>query len=283
MTRERLSAWLLHAVHMGLTLSLPFLLVVLFGCKKIEEEKASYGPEVSGQNIDDALEKAIAGASLDNVAVGQYLDHTIVRRLENEDSTITLGGTRVEVIDKEESANSVKFTLRIFKSERMAGGSFETKVTEEPLVLSKPTLLNIGNDILPKTKRLSALSLKNEARAMAGERKISRITYHNLSEYTEVLPAPKLVAAKPDCGGLSPCQMAVHYVRFDMVQWYEDGSITKVALDFGFSVQPPYLPFGENFDQFTGLLVVDCRSTYVPIENRTVYVRDCTTLEDFKK
>jgi hypothetical protein len=43
------------------------------------------------------------------------------------------------------------------------------------------------------------------------------------------------------------------------------------------------IPFGRDFDQYSGLLVADCRSTYIPLETRTVYVRDCLTLDDFKK
>lgn len=282
MRMERLSAWLLHAVHLGLTLSLPFLLIFLFGCKKIEEEKAVYGPEVSGEAIDGALRKAIAGASLDNLAVGQFLDHSVVRRLENEDSTSTLGGTRVEVIDKVETDSTVKFTLRIFKSQRIAGGTFETKVTEENLDFNKSSLQSIGAMSM-KSSRLSSAALAAEAKAKAAERKISRITYHNLSEFNEALLVPKAVRERPGCGGLSPCELQVRYIRFDMVQWYDDGGTTKVALDFGFSVQTPFLPFGQDFDQLSGLLILDCRSTYVPIENRTVYVRDCMTLEDFQK
>jgi hypothetical protein len=284
MKLERLSAWKLHAVHLGLTLSLPLLLIFFLGCKKIEVEKAVYGPEVSGEAIDSALKKAIAGASLDNLAVGQYLDHTVVRRLENEDSTSTLGSTRVEVIDKVETESTVKFTLKIFKSQRIAGGTFETIETEENLNFNKSSLQGIGA-MSVKSSRLSSAALAAEARSKAEtlERKVARITYHNLREFSEALTAPKAVRAKPGCGGLSPCELQVRYIRFDMVQWYDDGSTTKVALDFGFSVQTPFLPFGDDFDQLSGLLILDCRSTYVPIENRTVFVRDCMTLEDFQK
>ncbi len=81
----------------------------------------------------------------------------------------------------------------------------------------------------------------------------------------------------------NPCALEVRYIRFDMVQWYDDGTASKVALDFGFSVQPPFLPFGEDFDQLSGLMVLDCRSTYIPIEGRTVFLRDCMTLDDFDK
>lgn len=275
--------WLLHGLHFGLTLSLLFVVVLLFGCKKIAPEGADFGPAVNGQAIDAALNKAVEGASLDSIHVGQFLDHTVIRRLENEENTMTLGGTRIEVIDRVDTETIANFTLRISKSQRLNGGEFETRVSEETLPLKKSSFAALARP------RVTAESLAVEAKsaphvqANGATRKVTRVTYHNLRETSETLPAPKAVAARPDCGGISPCALNVKYVRFDMVQWYDDGGTSKVSLDFGFSVQPPFLPFGEDFDQFSGLMVIDCRSTYVPVEGRTVFVRDCMALEDFQK
>lgn len=274
---DRTSSWLLYGLHIGLALSLPFLLAFLVGCKKVEEEKPDFGPEVDGSAIDQALSKAIRGAHLDNVRVGQYIEYSVNRRLENEENTIALGGTRVEVINRQETETTEKFTLKIFRSERLSGGTFETRVTEEALVLNKSNLMD-----LQKSSRFNAISASADGRFQP-QAKVTKVTYHRLREFTETREAPKAVRERPDCGGLSPCQMEVRFIQFDMVQWHDDGTQTKVSLDFGFSVQPPFLPFGEDFDQFSGLMVIDCRSTYVPIENRTVFVRDCMTLDDFQK
>ncbi len=283
MRMERLSAWLLHGVHLGLALSLPLIVIVLFGCTKIKEEKADFGTEVTGEDIDRALGKAIGDASLAGLALNQYIDYDVTRRIENEDTTTNLGGTRVEVTHQADNGDYNTFTLEIKKTNRVSGGNFETIISEEPLKIRKPTLMNLGLVAVPaqRVQKISAMGLAAEA--MAEERKVTRVSYHNLSEFTEATLPPRAVASRAGCGGLNPCVMSVRYIRFDMVQWYADGGTSKVSLDFGFSVQPPYLPFGENFDQFSGLLVVDCRSTYVPIESRTVFVRDCMTLEDFQK
>lgn len=276
------SSWILHALHLGLGLSIPLLILVLVGCKKIKEEKADYGPEVPGEQIDLALSKAVHGASLEHVALGQYVDYVVVRRLENEETTTTMGGTRVEVFHKEELEDRIKFTLKIFRSERAGGNSFETRVTEEPLEIKKPSPQFLITDSPMASGEITASSLAAE-HAVGAMKKVSRTTYHRLRESTGTIPAPAKAAERADCGGLNPCEIPVRYVQFDLVQWFDDGSSQKVSLDFGFSTATPYLPFGEYFDQFTGLLVVDCRSTYIPIENRTVYVRDCMTLEDFQK
>ena len=68
-----------------------------------------------------------------------------------------------------------------------------------------------------------------------------------------------------------------------MAQWENETDFQKVSLDFAFSLNPPFLPFGADFEQLSGIMVTDCRATYIPIEGRTVYVRSCKTLEDFQK
>lgn len=274
----------LHGLHLGLALLIPVLLTLLIGCKKIEAEKVDYGPEVSGDAVDLALSKAINGASLRNTAVGQYIDYGVTRRLENEESVTTLGATRVKVIDRIETAETVKFTLQITKAERMNDGTFETKVTEEPLELTKPK--NADSLIEATLNKYGSEALKAKAMAEASpSKKVTKVTYHRLQQYTEMMDAPRLTKNKADCGGLTNCQLSVRYIRFDMVQWNDDGTQQKVSLDFGFSLDTPYLPFGEAFDTLNGLMVLDCRSTYIPITNpdRTVYLRDCQTLEDLQK
>ncbi|HMN69732.1 MAG TPA: hypothetical protein PKC28_14410 [Bdellovibrionales bacterium] len=265
-----------HVVHFGLTICLALLVLLTFGCSKPEEEsKTDFGPEVSGVVIDRALGKAIQGATLNDIALGQYVEYHVNRRIEQEETTITLGATRVEVVSREDTADAVKFTLRITRSTRLtADAEFETTVSEEPLILKKVSLQGVG--------RLSAAKLSEEARAKA---KPVRVTYHRLKEFSRTEAVPKRAGERADCGGMTPCSMVVNYLQFDMVQWYDDGSTQKVSLDFGFSTQTPFLPFGPDgsFDQLSGLMVLDCRSTYVPIEKRTVYLRDCQTLEDLQK
>jgi hypothetical protein len=278
-TRSPVSTWLLYGLHIVLGLTLPVLLALVIGCVKIEEEQTDYGPEVDGNAIDLALSKAVNGASTSATAVGQRLNYVITRRLENEEATQLLAMTSVEVIDRIEDASGVKFMLRISQSERLnANGEFETKITEEPLFPDPAvSLAESANRAESAMGRARALS---DVRA---SRKVTRVTYHKLREFTQSVPAPKAVRERTGCGGLSPCELTINYIQFDMVQWFDDGGAQKVSFDFGFTTQTPFLPFGKDFDRLSGLLVLDCRSTYVPIEGRTVYVRDCQNLEDFQK
>lgn len=264
--------WLLHGLHFGLTLILPFLLLTLMSCKRVKEEKKSYGNQVSGDAIDAAFEKATAGVNFDSIRVGQKVAYLTNRRLENEESTTTLGGSVVEVLRREDTDNTATFTLGVTTSTRLEGGQFETKVTEEPLVLQKGSLTAMLD------WRASAASFVH---ALAEDTPVR--TYHNLREFTQVVDPPKMVKERADCGGLSPCQIEVRYIQFDLVDTYADGRVQKISLDYGFSVQTPFLPHGKGYDQLAGLMVVNCGSLYVPVEGRTVYVRDCNSVEDFQK
>lgn len=270
------SNWLLHGLHLGLALVIPFLLLMLMSCKplleKAKEEKPNNGTQVSGEAIDLAFDKAVAGANFDSIRVGQKVAYITNRRLESEEATTVLGANEVEVLNRQDTDDTATFTLQITTSTRLNDGSFETKVTEEPLVLKKGSLTSMLD------WRASADSFTVKLAAAEPVR-----TYHNLREFTQVVKPPKLVSQRPDCGGLNPCQMEVRYIQFDLVDTYPDGRTQKISLDYGFNIHTPFLPYGDGFDQLSGLMILNCGSTFVPVEGRTVYVRDCHSLEDFQK
>lgn len=272
--RMTMQRWWYHGLHFFLALSLPFVFALLAGCMKIEEETPDYGPEVSGDAIDLALGKAINGANFDGIGVGRNLRYVTTRRIENEEFITLLATTDVEVIARKdvEDSDEVRFTLKITKSERLdSAGKFETVVSTEDLVLRKASLVGLNN-----TRAMS-----KAVEAFSGK-KVVRESYHRLREFTERQAPPNSVVSRPGCGGLDPCELVVKYIQFDLVQWYDDGSSQKVAFFYGFSTQTPYLPFGNGLNQFTGLMTKNCAALYVPVEGRTVYVRDCQDLENFQ-
>lgn len=273
---------MLRGLHFLMTLSVPLLLLALMSCIKAKEEPADLGPEASEDQIELALSKAINGADVSHTAVGQYVTYSILRRLENDDSTQSLGATKVEVFDKTESATDTRFTLRIVKSTRMDDGTFETVQTEEPLTIKK------GASTLQAVNAVNSLfsPLLSTARAStvnATAAKPIRKSYHRLRESSAEIDPPPLVKNRSGCGGLNPCKIPVHYVQYDLVEWYSETEFRKLAFDLSFSTVTPFLPFGENIDRFSGLMLTNCVSTQVQITGRTVYVRDCINLEDLQK
>lgn len=277
MNSSALQVWLWRGLHALLGLSIPFLLAFMIGCKKAKATKEDLGPEIDPDSISQALGKAVSEANLDNLSVGQFTEYAFTQRIENEEGARTLGGSRVEVLKREEVDNTFKYTLRITRAERLSNGDWDTTVTEEPLILEKPSAMSL----LMTPERPSPLSA-NRFIPFA-DRPVKRQTYHKLKEFTGTLPAPYRARMRTDCGGLAPCEIPVRYVSFDIVEWYDDENYRKLSLDLGFSTSTPFIPFGDGFEKLNGLLVLNCRATYIPVEGRNYYVRQCATLEDLQR
>lgn len=247
------------------------LVLASLGCKRAKEAKADLGPEVTGEAVDDALSHALDGRSAPTFTPGQFVSYSILRRLENQENTIVLGGISAGV---HASADGASKFLLIEKSYRQADGSFQTITSEESLGATDVSL----------AKALTAQSLRAFGQSVSTrDAQARKITFHKLSVTDGVMPAPARLVNQPGCGGLSPCELPVRYVRFALVAWYGDDDYQKINLDFAFSQTTPWLPFGKEFERLTGVLVADCRSTYVPVDGRTVFVRDCQQLEDIQK
>lgn len=278
------STWILRSLHVALGLSLPLVLLFLMGCKRAKEEKADLGTLAAATEIDEALHKAVSGRTLRTLHVGQFVDYSITRRIENNEMLITLGALNVNVIKEEDLGNTMKYILQINKSYRNDRGGFQTVTTEEPLVLQKSANATAAAAGVPS--RVSELTA-SAARVRASEdRPIKKVTYHKLKYSEGTLPVSDRLRARAGCGGLNPCEFPVRSVSFDVAFWYSDDDYDKIRFEFAYSVATPWLPFGDEddfFTQTTGLLVSDCRSAYVKVEDRNVYVRDCQQLEDLQK
>ncbi len=262
-----------RGLHFILALALPLILtLVLLGCIKAKEEPADLGPQVSEEELDLALSKAVHGATL-NPAVGQYITYSVTRRLETQEFVESLGAGKVEVIKKTEdvAAGEVTYTLRIVQSTKLVDGTYETVEKESALTLA------IGASV---AKALLAQTPSGRASVMA---KPIKRTYHRLRQTPTQIDVPALVKSRPGCGGVPSCRLPVTHVQYDIVDWYSDTDFRKLAVDLTFSTVTPYLPFGKDVDQFTGLLITNCVSFQANVAGRTIFVRDCANLEDFQK
>lgn len=268
---------MLRGLHFLMALSLPLILSALLSCIKAKEEPADLGPQVLDTEIDMALNRAIKGRSIAGTALNQYTTYATTRRFENEETVLNLGDSHVKVTAKKESTASWDFTLEIRQTERLDDGTFDIKNTESTLEVPKnPTVTNL----IALTQQMQVRS--KDAFAMAEP---IRVTYHRLRETNTEIDPPPAVKNRAGCGGLSPCKLPIRYVQYDLVKWYSEAEFRKFAIDLGFSLSTPYLPFGPrtSTDQYNGLLVVNCAGTQVTIPDRTVFLRDCVSIEDFQK
>jgi hypothetical protein len=266
-------------LHLLSVLTLPVVLTLMMGCIKAKEEKADLGPEVDFNEIRKAVAKATEAVDDSTMAVGQFVNYSYLRRLEAEENTINLGWTKVDVIRKRDEPDRYVYVFRVERASRQPDNTFEIKVGQSDYPVPKASPL-------PAIASLWDQDLNSYARAASGDpmaKEVTKATYHNLKVSSGSYPVPPAVKNRPGCGGLSSCDIPSTLIQFDFVEWYNDGTYQKVAVDLTFTDKTPYLPFGRNFDLFNGILISDCRATVVPIEGRTVYVRDCLNIEDFQK
>lgn len=280
--KSQYSQWLLGGLHLLLALTVPVLLSVMIGCMKATAKKEDLGPEVPSQEITNALARATQGSDLNSLAVGQYLSFSDTRRIENSESVIDLGGRRVEVLDRKDTTTEAHFTMRVVNTQRLLNGKFETTTSEDALWLTK-VASSAAIPMRLRATRDNSLTAEDLSMGVSTQSQPQRITFHHLHESNGVLDAPPAVKSRANCSGLNPCEIPAHFLQFDMVRWQDATNYQKFSIDFAFTNKTPFIPFGHDFDQLTGVLIVDCRSTYVPVDSRTVYVRDCLSLDDFQK
>ena len=276
----------LHLAHFLMALLIPFLLTAMLSCMKAGPQKEDLGPEVTLDQVNAALTKQAGRGSFDNLKVGQYLLFADTRRIENGDTTISLGGRLIEVLDRQDTTDQARFTLRVTNSERMLDGTFENTVSEDALWLTKVSAsgMKFPTPLSPANAK-SILHINGDPNPIDQGSTEPRIAFYHLKESDSTIPAPPTMAARANCSGLPNCQIPVHYIQFEIVTYPDPSntdSYTKVAVDLAFSTLTPLLPMGVDvFDQLSGLLVEKCQSTYVPVDDRSVYVRDCETIDDF--
>jgi len=261
-------AWWYHALYLSLPRATPLALVLLSSCMKATEKKEDLGPAYSEQQINDAIIKAASkGAHLRPVSSSTFLSFANTRRIENSETMINLGQRLVKVKDMDSTGSHI--TLEITEKQRRNDGTFSPDIVSEDYFDIPASTASAGTAVMGTLKPL-ALDFT--------------ATYHHLRESDGTRDAPPAVRGRSNCAGLNPCTIPVHYVQFDIVAWSKDQSTyQKFSRDFAFTEALPYLPFGSNLTRLTGSPILDCISTFVPIDGRTVYVRDCMDLDDFQK
>lgn len=101
---------------------------------------------------------------------------------------------------------------------------------------------------------------------------------HNLEALRETVPAPPLVAAQTNCGGLPNCEIRKNVVRFDIILEDKDPQTnatvrSKSRITVKFSTDVPYLSHLTDY----------CTESLVPIQNQRIPVRICQSLKNFQR
>ncbi len=262
-------------IHSVLSFCLLLLVFSLVSCKKAKEERVLLEGEVSVQEVENALGKALQGATLEHLRAGQTATYEVNMRIESSEDVRLL--SKIEYLIKPHPITSdepiepqFRKFLRMSTSWDYTVDPPRKEVLEKSISLPESTISLLGRS-LESTLSFSSFHLTTSSTP------IVRRTYHRLRTFTQLEGPPQSVRSRPDCGGLSPCQIRTTTVEYDEANWFSEKDYKILQYQYVISTDPPYL------DDAVGLLVRACLGLYVDIDTRNVYVRECQILTDFQK
>lgn len=105
------------------------------------------------------------------------------------------------------------------------------------------------------------------------QNEITGISYQNLQVKRVVISPPEKVKNLPDCASISDCKLEGEQITYDVVFLFEDESTQRHTVEWLISAEVPF---------FAGLLK-QCTTSFVPVDNLRVLVKQCRDVVDFKR
>lgn len=248
----------LMVVHLVLVLLLPFMLTQMSGCQGDKEVlPLNLGPEVTAEAIDEAVGEPLADTDPASIALGEAYVVSETQELGGGAAFAVLSDTSQTVIEREETASEILFTV-VEHKQRYINGEVQKTSTEIPFRIEKANaILNrtsaevestamytlrseVQSMLRARTSRELLQSLRDSKATLTTAASNVRVTYHGLKVSVVKQAPPALVQQQPNCLGIPNCQITVHHVSFDMVFW-EDGKPDRVHWDLKMSPEVPYL------------------------------------------
>ena len=252
----------LMVIHLALTLLAPVCLFLLLGCTEDPEaKKAELGPEASVDQVNKALDEAMDSRSPSQTRVGDQVLYELNQRVEAS-AVIKMRDILTEVKSRQEDEN---FTIYLLDETTV---DYEPK---EPETVRREIEWRVAKPKLPELPpaSLSPLNLFSPLQDLLA--KAPPVTFHNLEIKRSVRPPPAAVENSSDCRGLSPCELNVTEVNFDLVEWPSPDDWKTTAYRYIYSSDTPY----------PGHLVLLCVKTLIDTEERDYFVSQCQVLRDF--
>lgn len=285
-----------------LAIILPLFLFTFVGCMKNPEMTTDYGPETSIEDIQKSIGND-APLELERIRAGQYvsIDETQVIDIQ---APMTYYQRLDEVTSYSQEEGITKLHFNITTNELLDGKWKQTVQSNVPLFFRTENSLPATPLLSPLSRsKLSAFQSNDGSqgltlqslRKMASTSK-KKVTFHNFSKDMGVMPIPRSVAAKADCGGLPTqiCQSGLRFIRikFDQVIWENETAGTKTALTFVYSPDiPNYIHSWDNMNPADNELYFTnqiryCQQRWVEIESgngkQNVPVLACSEIRDFQ-
>lgn len=276
-------------------ITLPLVLLAFVGCMKKPEIKADYGPEIPITDIQKSI-KDVAPPDIYSMRKGQYVSIDETQAIDVQ-IPITRAQRLDEITNFQDGTTTDgqpigTLTFRVTLSE-LIDGKWNQSIQDN---LNVSYLKNIATSaastevLARKLKENSGLSIQSLKKMDA----VSpvKVTYHNLTQETGVMPVPAAVSKQADCGGLSDlaCKNGLRYiqVKFDRVVWDSDTHGTKTSLTFIYSSDiPTYVYDWSNMNELEITnQIKTCAQVWVEVDTgqeskQTVPVLNCAEVRDF--
>lgn len=270
---------------------LPLILFAFVGCMKKPENKADYGPEVPMNEIRKAVD-AVAPPDLYSMRKGQFVSIDESQVIDTQ-LPLTYYQRLDKVVGYDVVGDITTLTFDITTNELVDGKWVPFSLSNIPVSYKNTSILFQSTDVkslATRTKKSSGLSLMSLKKQDEEVKK--KVTYHNLTQETGVMPVPPAVSKQTDCGGLSElaCKNGLRYiqVKFDRVIWDTEDHGTKTAMTFIYSADAPTYVY--SWDDMNALEITNqiktCAQTWVELDagggnKQTVPVLQCAEVRDF--
>lgn len=254
-------------LHFLLALSLPLILWGLVGC--VQEPKLSepnIGKQEKAEDILAVINEIFLQRDPDSLELGQAVLYETNLRVNSTDSVHLLAETLEQVIDIEKTPSLIHATVAQVDIDYTVDPP-DTLISEYIISIERPTPSHLYPKVTSSLQEKQPLNHLSTLSLYPQEEEAQRITYHNLQVSQGSQSPPTLVREKENCGDVPNCQLRYTQVSYDMVLWYSQTEFKKVAVEFKFSLDTPFL----------GIILSQCNSS---VEG-PYFVRICSFLRDF--
>lgn len=255
-------------------------MMIAAACQRTDGDPVTLGPEVSIEDVLKALSEPTASVDFAaQMQPGAFAHWQDVQTIAASYSMV-VADTGQTVDERDETADPSYVWFNVLERKFSYVGNESREVaTERAMRLARKTDAASQAalfDWTPVSKpwtdaaKLVASSLfpNGVTTAEAAARKVK---FHGLKRSVQRVPPPELVRARPNCGGVRDCLIALHTIEFDQVVNGGLKPMEKIHYTFKLSPDVPFL----------ASLMDRCMTTLVSIGTTTTLFSQCAPVVDF--
>lgn len=258
--------------------------VLVFGCSdELREEKGELGPEVDGNLVIEAIDKARGSRNI------LELQETNAVHFETNQK-VEMGGPQVvldeiySVFHRAETEETIKIVMtktEITYPDGMDGEPSVRKVEMDPIYIPKSSPqgnVTPQNSDKPtpfySAKEVNAITQGKLLSVSSKDENNRKLTFHNFKIAKFKKAPPHNVREAKNCLGIPDCLLEVTQINFDLVEWDGD-DWQKTNFEMLLTADANFLA--------TDLYICQGAFLFSEPAKRDFYVRQCRIVRDFKQ